>query len=664
MNETTSASSSEQPESPFEPKFEPQFDFDVRAIKHPAYTADVFGVVRYVNQAFVNFLLSIDNRTISVWQQLRDRATESNKDFSQNLRKDTWKQFEIHARAAVARHKAELKRAGDPLECIPDPYSAVEGEHKTNAVFTPIIGKHIVEVILNNFNPNKEGRVHPGLTAGAYLCNLFGAYVLRGYLFGNPETGSGFHAKRSPTIPDDRTRAERFTKGCLKRTDTSDQDWCSSFLDSASFDDIDLALTHALAEDNEAEIGKLRGNPPTDDCACAIGQWLSYCSAECEHFQSCREVLDGVKTGDSDDYDWKGFLASRDAMRQEMTSVEWAFVRMEGVEVRGQKYLNIRANTELPLILDIFATFKSNIAFGCQGMFQLATRRMDMFKKNINLIHEIALEHVRHEFLHPMSTLAAIRRECREVLPDTLAESGKVVKVDDVFTGDEYSIAAGDYPEKLLQDLATLIEEHKKIIADTIAIMKPEISEHVAFPTANIVAFCRKTCEQYRVGFKCIEKQSGLMIRADGQPFNSPFDRKRWWSRDLEVVFENMIRNAKQNYEPKTEASNCVVDIVIERSTTRDGFIEIQIGDNGPGFRQNVLDLLMEGEFPSTKPRDVSRGRGLRICRAIVGRHRSAQGIAGEVKPSNRKIGAVAKGALVTLSLPEAEQGDRYYEDL
>jgi len=103
----------------------------------------------------------------------------------------------------------------------------------------------------------------------------------------------------------------------------------------------------------------------------------------------------------------------------------------------------------------------------------------------------------------------------------------------------------------------------------------------------------------------------------------------------LERVFCNLLENAAK-YAPADTGLDIVARLAGE-------FVEIEVGDHGPGFpasnNDELFDMFVRGESTASKP---GTGLGLAICRAIIEAH------GGKIRATNRPEG----GACVSFTLP------------
>ena len=107
--------------------------------------------------------------------------------------------------------------------------------------------------------------------------------------------------------------------------------------------------------------------------------------------------------------------------------------------------------------------------------------------------------------------------------------------------------------------------------------------------------------------------------------------------KQLERGVQNLLMNAVQ-YTPEASA----VELLI---STRENFLEITIGDRGPGFSDEDLIRASEPFYRGDKSRHGSThyGLGLYTAKTVADLHH------GSLRLTNRSSG---QGAMVTLMLP------------
>jgi signal transduction histidine kinase len=102
-------------------------------------------------------------------------------------------------------------------------------------------------------------------------------------------------------------------------------------------------------------------------------------------------------------------------------------------------------------------------------------------------------------------------------------------------------------------------------------------------------------------------------------------------------VLLNLMLNAGQAMEGSPKKL-----ITVSTSRPEPGFVEIKVGDTGPGLADDVKDKLFKPFF-TTKRRGQGTGLGLSVSRSIIEAHRG----------SIRAEGAPGAGATFIIRLPE-----------
>jgi signal transduction histidine kinase/CheY-like chemotaxis protein len=126
---------------------------------------------------------------------------------------------------------------------------------------------------------------------------------------------------------------------------------------------------------------------------------------------------------------------------------------------------------------------------------------------------------------------------------------------------------------------------------------------------------------------------------------------------ELHQVFMNLIVNAQQAIEmapPRSDAADRPVSdrrvsdrrVWLTTSTPGDGFVRIEVADNGPGVPEALRDLIFNPFF-TTKPIGAGTGLGLSYCHGIVSSHGGSIGVG--ARPGG--------GALFTVTLPACAAG-------
>ncbi|EWY41664.1 histidine kinase [Skermanella stibiiresistens SB22] len=111
---------------------------------------------------------------------------------------------------------------------------------------------------------------------------------------------------------------------------------------------------------------------------------------------------------------------------------------------------------------------------------------------------------------------------------------------------------------------------------------------------------------------------------------------------ELHQVFMNLIVNAQQAIEMAPPRSDVAARRVwLTTSAPGDGFVRIEVADNGPGVPEALRDLIFNPFF-TTKPIGAGTGLGLSYCHGIVSSHGGSIGV-------GARSGG---GALFTVTLP------------
>jgi PAS domain S-box-containing protein len=108
-------------------------------------------------------------------------------------------------------------------------------------------------------------------------------------------------------------------------------------------------------------------------------------------------------------------------------------------------------------------------------------------------------------------------------------------------------------------------------------------------------------------------------------------------------VFLNLLVNAAQAFETADPSKN---QVRIHTTRQLDGWVQIEVADNGPGIPREALDQVFLPFF-TTKPAGVGTGLGLPIC------HRIVQRFGGRISLDSRPGG----GTTVQVFLPSVEVG-------
>jgi two-component system sensor kinase FixL len=113
----------------------------------------------------------------------------------------------------------------------------------------------------------------------------------------------------------------------------------------------------------------------------------------------------------------------------------------------------------------------------------------------------------------------------------------------------------------------------------------------------------------------------------------------------IQQVVLNLMRNAVE-----AMGASAVRELTVETRLLKEGWVEVQVGDTGPGLAPEVLERLFQ-PFVTTKAEGM--GVGLSICRTIIEAH------GGEISALNRPDGgAVFRFTLRSGDLPLSDEID------
>ncbi|MDK9693699.1 MAG: PAS domain S-box protein [Sulfurimonas sp.] len=119
---------------------------------------------------------------------------------------------------------------------------------------------------------------------------------------------------------------------------------------------------------------------------------------------------------------------------------------------------------------------------------------------------------------------------------------------------------------------------------------------------------------------------------------NSTTKEVKTFSRELLQVFMNILKNAKEALGTDKRSNKKIVLSIYEE----DGFVTVQICDNGAGIKSEVLPRIFEPYF-STKDQKTGSGLGLYMSKIIVEKH-----LGGTIFAQNSKEG----GACFWVKIP------------
>jgi len=106
----------------------------------------------------------------------------------------------------------------------------------------------------------------------------------------------------------------------------------------------------------------------------------------------------------------------------------------------------------------------------------------------------------------------------------------------------------------------------------------------------------------------------------------------------LTLVLMNLIVNAQHALQKRGSPRRLTI-----RTHHGQGRVELEVSDNGPGVREELVERIFEPFF-TTKPQGVGTGIGLSVCRNVVTGH------GGEITVASNRQG----GALFRVALPAA----------
>ena len=189
---------------------------------------------------------------------------------------------------------------------------------------------------------------------------------------------------------------------------------------------------------------------------------------------------------------------------------------------------------------------------------------------------------VAHEINNPLSCLGMNLRFLREELAGS-------------YNPDELERALADSIDGVsrIAHLVTRLRSYARGDADT-----PEVG---ATDLAVALDRARKLAEPNTRGRVTVDAEVGALPHAKGQ------------ERALVQVFVNLLVNAAQAL-PEGRATDNRIHL---RATQRDGWLEVEVEDNGPGIPPDVLARIGEPFF-TTKPIGEGTGLGVAVSRSTV----------------------------------------------
>lgn len=156
----------------------------------------------------------------------------------------------------------------------------------------------------------------------------------------------------------------------------------------------------------------------------------------------------------------------------------------------------------------------------------------------------------------------------------------------------------------------------------------------------ELLGFSREGTQQARVR---LDRLVGRLLRMQRVARGGAvrFDERLRWHGEVEVSaakLEQVLLNLLSNAVDAAPAAGGVVEVELR---SEDGYVLIEVADNGPGIDSGVAERIFE-PFVTTKPEGMGTGLGLAICRRL------ATSMGGTITVANRPGG----GAVFTLRLP------------
>lgn len=139
-------------------------------------------------------------------------------------------------------------------------------------------------------------------------------------------------------------------------------------------------------------------------------------------------------------------------------------------------------------------------------------------------------------------------------------------------------------------------------------------------------------------------RQRGIALTMN---LDSPIPSVKGDPLRLEQVFVNVLLNAAQSIAKDTGGK-----IVVRTMRETDGRVAVEIGDNGSGMSQEVMENLFKPFF-TTKPRDEGTGLGLAISKRILVAHGGS--ISAKSEPG--------RGSVFTVTLPTQSNMEQRRDD-
>jgi PAS domain S-box-containing protein len=211
------------------------------------------------------------------------------------------------------------------------------------------------------------------------------------------------------------------------------------------------------------------------------------------------------------------------------------------------------------------------------------------------------LANVAHELNNPLSVVVGYATMMRDVAPDE-ATRQRAIKVH----------AAAERCARIVKTFLTMARR------------KPE-----AFAPVRINHIIESALDVAGYGLRSADVSVTLDLAPNLPAVAGDADQ-------LTLVLMNLIVNAQHALQTQPQPRR--LEIVAH---SRDGAVEIEVADNGPGIPADIAERIFDPFF-TTKPQGVGTGIGLSVCQGIVTAH------GGEIGVASRPEG----GALFIITLP------------
>jgi len=185
-----------------------------------------------------------------------------------------------------------------------------------------------------------------------------------------------------------------------------------------------------------------------------------------------------------------------------------------------------------------------------------------------------------------------------------------------------------DVRDELLQSVTDEAERLNRLLSNLLEVTRLESGVHLhkeAFPLEEVIGAALHRLRR---------QLAGRNVKTD-IPANLPMV-----SMDdvlMEQVFINLVENAVK-YTPTGSAIEIAAYL-------RDNFVEVEVRDSGPGFKQGHEERVFDKFFRDRTDNIRGAGLGLAICRAIVEAH------GGTIRALNRAGG----GAILHFNIPMSD---------